>query len=182
VDKISEDGEVKWPINSLILLLLLLGGAQEARAYSYGPACQWIHLRGEIQAPPQALRPIELTLSYRLPHMGEPATLLTNWPLKQDRFVFYLSGFSEELEGVHFVSPMFFFAKEIVFNFYAKSADGKWRSELMQSTWKPPHIPILDIPKNEGKDYRCHSGIDLGRLPLKHRPPSGRRRVFMGWP
>lgn len=163
-------------------MVLTLSGGKAVEAYSYGPACQWIHLSGEIQAPPQALRPIKLTLTYRLPDMGEPATLLTNWPLEQDRFVFYLSGFFEELEGVHFVSPMFFFAKEIVFNFYAKSADGKWRSDFMQSTWHPPRVPILDIPKNEGKDYRCHSGIDLGQLALKRLPPSGRRRVFLGWP
>jgi hypothetical protein len=153
----------------LFFPLVTLGFQGAGFAESYGPACQWIHLVGKVQVPEsvEVARPIELTVTYQLPEMKHPATLLTNFPLPQDEFKFFLSGFDENIAGTLFVRPMFFFAKEILFRYYAKSADGRWRSDFFQNKYVPALIPTVDLPKNRDKDYRCNSKIELGSLVLK---------------
>ena len=156
-------------VTFMLALVLFLGAQQFLYAYSYGPACQWIRLRGEVKFPEgrAVKKPIQLTVTYQLPNMKNQATLLTGYPLQRDQFKFFLAGFNEKLGNAILVSPMFFFAKKIVFRYYAQSADGKWQSAWSQSTFMPPHVPILDIPKNKNKEFLCHSEIHLDPLDLK---------------
>ncbi len=153
----------------LALFVILLGLSEEGWSYTYGPACQWIRLLGKVHVPADAriARPIQLTVTYQLPDQKYPAQLLTNYPLTGDNFRFVLSGFSEELEGVRFVAPGFEFSKEIVFRYFAKSADGRRRSTWQEKVFKPPLIPRISVPANSKQDYRCHSALDLGPLVLK---------------
>lgn len=155
----------------IICLGLALGFESLGFAYSYGPACQWIRLVGKVFPPPgeKIQGPIGLTVTYQIAGMKRPATLLTNYPLPEDEFKFFLAGFDEEIEGVLFIRPMFFFAKEIVFRYYAKSADGKWRSGFHQSRYLPAGVPRLHLPQNRDKDYRCNTRIDLDPLVLSRK-------------
>lgn len=137
--------------------------------YSYGPACQWIHLIGKIQAPQgrEGIWPVKLTVTYQLPSMAHPATLLTNYPLEGESFRFFLAGLDEKIDGAILISPMFFFAKEIVFRYYARSSDGSLATPWHRSVFRPPNIPQVDLPKNKGKTYRCDTGIRLDALELR---------------
>lgn len=139
-----------------------------AQAYSYGPACQWLRLRGQVVLPSQdsVKKPLLFSATYQLPGMDHPATLLTNYPLGEPNFYFILAGYREKIGRAIFVPPMFFFAKEIVFRFYAKSADGKWASEFGQKVYEPQNIPIMDIPANRDKEYQCQTDLQLGKLVL----------------
>ena len=161
---------------------MLAGWTGQGWGYSYGPACQWIHLEGRVLKPEgrKIQGPLELTVTYQLPDMAGPATLLTNYPLTGLDFKFFLAGFNEEIEGVLFISPMFFFAKEIVFRYWAKSADGAWQSPLAQSTFYPPRVPILDIPKFKKSEWLCHTGIPLDPLELREIPRAFQRRAGLG--
>src|SRR5262249_15926081 len=91
----------------------------------YGPACQWIRLFGELERPPgiPAGQPLLLTVSYRLPDQKASAPLLVNYPLSQSKFVFVLSGFSEQIQDVVFVPQEFFFAERIEFQYFATTLD-----------------------------------------------------------
>jgi hypothetical protein len=156
----------------LILLLFLsgiLGLSKNSLAYSYGPACQWIHLVGKVVVPADQdiARPIELTVTYQGGEMKHPATLLTNFPLTRKDFKFFLAGFDEQIAGVFFASPMFNFAREILFRYYAKSADGKWHSDFFESRYVPELISTTDIPKHREKQFLCHTRVDLDPLVLK---------------
>lgn len=154
-----------------LFFALALGLSEKGWAYSYGPACQWVHLVGEVVLPQdkRIARPIGLTVTYQSAEMKHPATLLTNFPLPGEEFKIFLAGFDEEIAGAFFVSPMFNFTREILFRYYAKSADGKWRSDFFQSRYVPASIPPLDLPKNHEQAYRCNTKIDLDPLVLKQK-------------
>lgn len=154
-----------------ILLFLVLGLSEKVFAYSYGPACQWIHLVGKVVVPEgeEIARPLGLTVTYQGRGMKHPATLLTNFPLPKEEFKIFLAGFAEKIAGIFFAPPEFSSKKEILFRYYAKSADGKWRSDFFQSRYVPALIPVLDLPKNRDQDYRCNSKIALDPLVLKLR-------------
>jgi len=160
-----------WKISLLCCLgwVFLVGKMPRAEAYSYGPACQWIRLHGEIELPKrnEVQFPLELTVTYQFPGMKNPATLLTNYPLNKPQFNFYLAGFKEKIRGVYFVPPMFFFAKEIVFRYYAKSGDGRWKSDFHKSEYIPQNIPPISVPANQGRSYNCRTAINLDPLVLK---------------
>ncbi len=140
-------------------------------AYSYGPACQWIHLVGGVERPPEleGEGPILLSVTYQFDEMKQPATLLTNYPLAKDQFRFFFAGFTENLPNTLLVPPMFFFAKEITFQYYAKTRDGKWRSPFQKSVFRPPQIPKVDIPAHRNQEYRCHTGIQLKPIALQRQ-------------
>lgn len=160
-----------WPIKGILLLLALLSGTGCGvdAGYSYGPACQWIRLRGEIQGPSgkNIPPPYQLSVYYQLPNQKNPAVLFHSHPLTKNSFVFVLSGFKEKIEGVHFVSPGFLFAKEIKFTYFAQTADGSWSSKTRETIFHPPHVPRISIPKNAGKNYLCNTGIQLDPLVLQ---------------
>jgi Rieske Fe-S protein len=144
------------------MIVLSLGWAVAAQAYSYGPACQWIRLYGAVEVPGgfESKGPIQLTISYQLPDQKKPVRLLTNVPLKQARFLFVLSGFETEIEGVVFVSPGFYFSKEIVFRYFARSSDGRWRSGVHESRFDPRRRQV------DG-EVLCEAAIALDTLVLR---------------
>jgi hypothetical protein len=168
---------MRFGVFFFLVFAMVLGLRGEAFGYTYGPACQWINLVGKVQVPEggAVVRPIELTVTYQLPDMKYPATLLTNFPLAKDGFKFFLAGFDQEIAGALFVRPMFFFAKEILFRYHARSADGKWRSEFSQSKYLPAWIPTVDVPKHRDKIYRCSTKIVLEPLVLMKKKPRGYR-------
>lgn len=149
------------------LLALLWSG--NLSAYSYGPACQWIHMSGEIQWPEDSSPeyPVFFTVTYQIEGMKRPATLLTNFPVVKKDFRFFFSGFKERLPNTILVPPMFFFAKEIKFRYFAKTRDGRWKSPTYLSVFHPPRIPIIQKPANEDKEFLCHTGIALEPLQLE---------------
>jgi len=151
----------------VVFLGLWLPGAP-VWAYSYGPACQWIHLEGKVERPAelQEKEPIFFTVTYQIEGMKHPATLLTNYPLSADKFRFFFAGFNEELPNAILVPPMFFFAKEITFRYFVKTRDGSWRSDFYQSVFQVPRIPRVTIPAHSKEDYRCHSGLELPVMSL----------------
>jgi hypothetical protein len=162
---------MRFGVFFLLVFCLSFVFQEKGWGYSYGPACQWIRLVGKVLRPQgEEIRgPVGLTVTYQIPGMKHPANLLTQYPLAQEEFKFYLSGFDEEIAGVLFVRPMFIFSKEILFRYYAKSADGKWRSDYHQSRYVPASIPTLDLPRNRDKDYRCNTRIELDPLVLKQK-------------
>lgn len=151
------------------------------QAYSYGPACQWIHLEGQVISPTDTEAtdlkigpPYFLSVTYQLPGMRNPSTLLTNYRLDRPDFVFFFAGFHEKIKDVHLVPPMFFFAKEIVFRYFVRSVGGQWRSPTYKTTWTPTPVPIVDTPATRAKTYRCHTKVELEPIEL-------RRRRQVGW-
>jgi hypothetical protein len=151
------------------ILFLILASAAPARALppfaEYGPACQWVRLFGELKKPSAIAKdePLLLTITYKLPHHKGPYTLVTNRPMKEEKFVFVLSGFREPIDGVFYVEPGFFFAKKIKFQYYAASQDRKWKSEWQSSVYLPERV------KKEGKIY-CKTAIQLEPMKLEVAP------------
>ena len=153
-------------LGCLVILLALGFGFSPARALprfsEYGPACQWIRLSGAVPRPP-GLDPeavVFLTVTYRLPGQRAAHTLMTNQPVRKEKFLFVLAGFEEKIDGVFFVDPGFFFANKIVFQYYAASADRKWKSQWQQSVYLP------EWEKKEGNTL-CRTGIALQTLALE---------------
>lgn len=149
----------------LVILCWCCGPSAEARSFpwdDYGPACQWLRLSGRLERPTAlpAGEPWLLTVTYRLPEQKVPATLLTNVPIAKDHFFFVLSGFDQRIQGVVFVPPMFFFSERIEFQYFATSADRRWRSDLRTSVYRPERI------KKDGQ-ILCQTALDLGALTLK---------------
>jgi hypothetical protein len=153
-------------LSRLGILLLLLGTAASAQALppfsQYGPACQWIRLIGQIERP-AGLDPddaVFLTVTYQLPQHKIPHTLMTNQPLSADHFAFVLAGFDEEIADVHFVAPGFWFAREIIFNYYAATADRKWKSDWQRSVYQP-------VREKKDGQILCKTAIELQALKLE---------------
>lgn len=149
----------------LLVLAVLAPSAQALPRFSrYGPACQWIRLSGEVPRPPGMDKedPVFLSVTYQIAGQRAPHTLMTNQPVKHEKFLFVLAGFSEKIDGVFFVEPGFFFAKKIVFQYYAASADRKWKSQWQESVYLPTW------EKKDGQTL-CGTGIALQSLALEAR-------------
>lgn len=155
--------------------IILCLQATNLKAYSYGPACQWIHLEGQVIAPASVEPPYLLTVTYQFPNMKNPGVLLSNQRLEKPEFTFYFSGFQEKRNDIHFVSPMFFFAKEILFTYSARSLDGKWRSPNYRTLWTPTPVPVLYTSSTRKNQYRCHTKVQLDPMILEKRPLRGVR-------
>lgn len=151
----------------LAFLICWVPQMAEARIFpwdDYGPACQWIRLRGEIERPLGMAEddPVWLTVTYRLPEQRRPMTLLTNYPINKSRFNFVLSGFSEKIQGVFFVPPMFFFSEKIEFQYFASLPGGKGRSEYQRVNYFPQRV------KKDGQ-VLCQTDLEMGTLRLGQR-------------
>lgn len=147
--------------------LLLWAAVAQARVFpwdDYGPACQWMRLRGEIERPAglSGKQPILLTVTYRLPEQAAATTLLTNAPLPKDHFLYVLSGFQQDIAGVIFVPPMFFFSDRIEFRYFATSADHRWSSEWKSVVYRPERV------KKDGQ-VLCQTQLNLEPLRLQGR-------------
>ena len=154
-----------------LFFMVTLGISESGFTYSYGPACQWIHLVGTVVVPADQdiARPIGLTVTYQGEEMKRPATLVTNFPLPKDSFKIFLAGIDEKIAGVFLIKPMLMFSKEILFRYFAKSADGRWRSDFFESRYVPALIPTVDLPKNRDQSFRCNTEVILDPLLLKPR-------------
>jgi len=145
----------------LLLFGLSPSGLVSADEFDYGPACQWIRLEGEISAPDEAMAhgPLLLTVYYRFDEQKNPAPLLVNYPLKPGPFHFVLAGFDEKIAGTIFVSPMFFFAHEVEFTYFARSRGGEWASAQGSQRYSPERI------KRKGQ-VLCQTRLNLATLNL----------------
>ncbi len=137
----------------LWVCLYFPGSVWASDEFYYGPACQWIRLRGEIVEEIRG-KGVLLTVYYRFEDQKAPANLLVNVPLSGKSFNFVLAGFDGAIPGALFVPPQFFFAKEIEFTYYAKTRDGSWSSAWKKTHYRPQRI------KKDGL-VLCQTGIDL---------------------
>ncbi len=150
-----------------VAALLLWAGVAQARIFpwdDYGPACQWMRLGGDIERPAglPAKRQILLTVTYRLPEQTAPTTLLTNAPLAKDHFLYVLAGFEEDIAGVIFVSPLFFYSDRIEFRYFASSADHRWSSEWKSVVYHPERV-------KKNNQVLCQTQLNLEPLRLQER-------------
>jgi len=147
--------------------ILLWAAFAQARIFpwdDYGPACQWMRLRGSIERPtnfPES-QSLLLTVTYRLPEQKNPTTLLTNAPIQKDHFLFVLSGFEQDIAGVIFVPPLFFFSDRIEFRYFVSSTDHRWASEWKDIVYHPERV------KKNGQ-VLCQTALDLEPLRLQER-------------
>ncbi|HCU24807.1 MAG TPA: hypothetical protein DF383_07305 [Deltaproteobacteria bacterium] len=147
----------------MLLAMLLAYPATAGIPYAeYGPACQWIRLKGEWERPPEmpAEEPFLLTVTYLLPGQKAPATLVTNYPIWRTRFLLVMASFAERIDGVIFVPREFFFASEIKFQYYGSSLDRHWKSEWKESLYQPRW-------DKQGDKVLCHTEIQLDSIKLE---------------
>jgi hypothetical protein len=128
--------------------------------YNYGPACQWIRMRGELQVEHIDMEEkFSITIYYQFEEQKNPATLVINYPIKPGNFSVVFSGFDEKIDGVNFVSPGFFFEKEIKFYYFVKSTGGQWKSETKEIVYHPERI-------EKNGEVLCQSDLELDPIKL----------------
>lgn len=151
------------PLAFLFLGLATSTGSARAQD-GYEPACQWIRFRGKVKNPEivTSRGPLLFTATYRFAGQERPATLLTNYPIKEADFNFVFSAFREEIGRGVFVVPMFFFDKRIFFSYSVKSTDGRYQSPWAQSVYHPERL------RQDG-EVRCQSEIRLDPVVLEEK-------------
>jgi len=150
---------------AMLFLSLLASPGWAGLPYAeYGPACQWLRLRGEWERPPGMApgEPLLLTITYLLPGQKTPVNLVVNYPVWKQGFRFVLSSLDQRIEGVNFVPPEFFFAEEAKFQYYGSSPDRRWKSEWKQAVYRPQWSA-------SNGEVRCHTLVPLEPLRLEPR-------------
>ena len=131
----------------------MLVGLARAEEYNYGPACQWMRLRGSVPEIGDG-RTVYLTVYYHIEGHERSGSLFIKRPLTGKNFNFVLAGFGDEIPGATFVPPFIFFAKEVEFSYLAASSDGTWSTGWQTAKYAP-------YPAKRGKEVLCHTDIEL---------------------
>ncbi|HCU24808.1 MAG TPA: hypothetical protein DF383_07310 [Deltaproteobacteria bacterium] len=132
------------------------------KADFYSNDCQTIRLHGRIENAETLPKDqaVQVTLSYQLSFQAHPSYILINVPLGQSEFEIIFAGYRPPLpEQIH-VPLMFIYPREVKFHYYAKTADGKRRSETRQTTFVPASFKIEE-------DVDCRPDLDLDPLKLR---------------
>lgn len=151
-------------LKKLILILACLLVSGQVWAYSYGPACQWIRLRGQVETEAgfSPKGPILINVSYQLEGQSVPGVLLASYPVPSREFFFVLAPFQEIIERAVFLPFNVSFDQKIDFTYFATAANGRHRSPVYTTTYRPERL----VEKNLS---RCQTDLRFETMVLKRR-------------